>query len=197
MSANSAMTVLRSASGVSPVVASGRTQSAGSGVSLRVADDRGPPARWKSTLWLLIIPCVLKALEFCADRFIVAGMLTILCEAWCTSSLPAPASGRLIHRSFRATQPVILRSGSPSDSDHAFVSSYDLLSRSGKGSTRFLFDHHATMQKLTLRRGLRPQGLHNHTVGLVNANRPRGTHAVTLAETPLFRESSRAGPTRR
>ena len=32
---------------------------------------------------LLIIPCALKALEFCADRFIVARMLTILCVANC------------------------------------------------------------------------------------------------------------------
>jgi hypothetical protein len=31
-----------------------------------------------------------------------------------------------------------------------------------EGSKHFPFDHHATQQKLARRRGLSPQGLHNH-----------------------------------
>src|SRR5208282_930237 len=46
-----------------------------------------PPA-W---LCLLIIPCALKTLEFCADRLMVAGMLTDPQATSCSRLQPAPA----------------------------------------------------------------------------------------------------------
>jgi hypothetical protein len=54
-------------------------------------------------LCLLIIPCALKRLEFCTDRFIVAGMFTIL------SAIVSPVSFRFRRRASLELEVLALR----------------------------------------------------------------------------------------